>query len=142
MCTDVVWPNLQSSSSTQAQGGVKNSDDVLKQRKDRVEQRYQTSLKEIAYLTRQNEHQLSTDSTQKSLVAAAQAAYAFAWAEMRCQRSGNYLDDMLYYNEISTLMYGSIGSRNSSNLCDQRVDLEVLSGYLARRYQYTGKHFK
>jgi hypothetical protein len=115
-------------------GGIKTAD-VLKQRTEWVEQRYQTALKEISSLSRQNTDPLFSLNNYN----ATRAAYAFSWAEMRCQRNGNHLDDMLYDNKISTIMYGSIGSRNSSNLCDQRVDLEIVSGYLARRYQYKGE---
>lgn len=114
----------------------------LKLREERVERRYEHSLDELSSLSRQ---QVSGSSVSRSgyeaVVAAARAAYAFAWAEMRCQGSGNQLNDLLYHNPVSTNMYGSIGGRNGSNSCDQIVDLEVLSGYLVRRYQYKGKQF-
>lgn len=63
-------------------------------------------------------------------------SYSYLWAELRCWHSKQLLDELLYHDTLSTIMFNSIGSRNGSSLCDQRVDLEVLSGYLTRRYTF------
>lgn len=120
---DLLWPERIYFPSSQSELKI---NDFWQLRRDMVVQRYQNIVKELSR------------SAGNNVGRWAYASYASAWAEMRCQESGGHLTDLLYYNKISTIMYGSIGSRNSSNMCDQRVDLEVLSGYLARRYQYSG----
>lgn len=135
MSSGKLWPDrAQGRSSSPSEGGELGTGDILKQRKENVERRYQRSLDELSFLSRQK--------TDEAVMGTAHAAYAFSWAEMRCQGSRNELNDLHYHNPISTIMYGSIGGRNSSNICDQRVDLEVWTGYLARRFQYKGKQYK
>ncbi len=66
------------------------------------------------------------------------AAYALAWAELRCMRSSRPVDDALRSNDVTMNAFGLVDSRNGSSLCDQRAGLEELGGYLARRYANSG----
>ena len=67
------------------------------------------------------------------------ASYALAWAEMRCLHTSTFLDDLLYTSDINEHALGVVGSRDGNSLCDQRAGVEVMAGYLARRYQYGGE---
>jgi hypothetical protein len=67
------------------------------------------------------------------------ASYALAWSEMRCLHSSLLLDDMLYTSEIKENRFSVVGSRDGKATCDQRVNVEIMAGYLARRFQFGGE---
>lgn len=71
---------------------------------------------------------------------AAEAAYALAWTEIRCLHSSTWRQDLLYTSEINENAFGVVGSRDGHSRCDQRVTLEIIVGYLARRYRYGGEY--
>ena len=112
----------------------KNYRQLLSNKVKLVEERFLNLAGEFADLLRNSSFH---DPDVRRRLTSPSVDYALVWAELRCQHSSKFLDDLLYDNKLSTLMYGSVGSRNSSNLCDQRADLETFVGYIARRYLYS-----
>lgn len=126
-----MWPDKVHFDAAASSLDSATFSELKMQRIDRVVMNYETSLKELASSSR------SRDSIS---VSSARAKYAYLWAEMRCTHHNQNLDDLFYHNKLSTIHFGSIGSRNGSSLCDQRVGLEVLSGYFMRRYHHKSKY--
>lgn len=98
--------------------------------RDRTSQRYFTAHRnlkkeKISFLRKGN-----TSAT---------AAYARAWSEMRCLHASAPLDDLLYTSDLNEHAFGVVGSRDGMSRCSQRVTLEIIVGYLVRRYQYSGE---
>ena len=83
----------------------------------------------------------SYDVAQQNLQTMSEQArdgFAMSWSELRCMESRTLLDDLVYTSDVNEQKYGVVGSRNGSSACDQKVDIEIISGYLARRYEYNG----
>ena len=66
--------------------------------------------------------------------------HALQWAEESCQQSKTLPSEPHMGSSVRRLHF-AIESRNASDKCDSRMSLPIMSGYLSRRYEYTGAVF-